>query len=171
MARAKTYTVAEILAELVDDAPDAARAVAAKFGPPPPIYTETGLRMARQIEADAEIKPDFRNQRLVIPVMCEFIDVPKIRTLYLRWLDERIEDVGKNGIINLAELAKGAASEPVQRQKRGPITDPEVLERRNAALVKARAERAKRLAAQREAAIDAATPEDAESERQPVEVG
>ena len=42
-------------------------------------------------------------------------------------------------------------AEPKQRQKRKPITDPEQLERRRQALTKARAARAEKLAAAREA--------------------
>jgi hypothetical protein len=46
----------------------------------------------------------------------------------------------------------GAFTEARPRQKRRPVTDPKVLARRNAALVKARAVRAERLAAARAAA-------------------
>jgi len=42
-------------------------------------------------------------------------------------------------------------AEPKQRQKRKPITDPDQLERRRQALTKARAARAEKLAAAREA--------------------
>ena len=48
-------------------------------------------------------------------------------------------------------LALGLPEAPARRKRR-PVTDPEVLARRNEALVKARAARAARLAAAREAA-------------------
>jgi hypothetical protein len=52
-------------------------------------------------------------------------------------------------------LALGLPEAP-PRRKRRPVTDPEVLARRNEALVKARAARAARLAAAREAAAQSA---------------
>ena len=51
-----------------------------------------------------------------------------------------------------AAVAALALPEVKPRQKRKPITDPEILARRNAALAKARAARAEKLAAARESA-------------------
>jgi hypothetical protein len=61
--------------------------------------------------------------------------------------------VTRIGVANLGCRSLGAATlvlpEAKQRRKRRPITDPEVLARRNAALAKARAARAEKLAAAR----------------------
>jgi hypothetical protein len=55
---------------------------------------------------------------------------------------------GRRGVA----VAALALPEVKPRQKRKPITDPEILARRNAALAKARAARAEKLAAARESA-------------------
>jgi hypothetical protein len=59
---------------------------------------------------------------------------------------------GRRGRGSRDSAAMLALPEAKPRRQRRPITDPEVLARRNAALAKARAARAEKLAAAREAA-------------------
>lgn len=145
MPRPKTFAWQEFARLLIDRGQDeAARIVAAEFGPPPPLYKEIDVRRALQVLEAEEVKAEDLLEPGIRQCLAEFaLSSPRVTTWLITWLNQVKESLAQNGI-----LATAAEAAP-PRQKRAKITDPEVLAKRSAALEKARAARQERLAASR----------------------
>lgn len=155
---------------------DAAKALADEFGPPPPLCSEVDVRrLLQRLEQDGgeggDLKPADLQEASIHRCLVEFaLSNAKVTRWLKSWATvAKVELASNNGFV----AAMPSVAPP--RHTRRPITDPEVLARRNEALAKARAARAERLAAHRqtttkaeeEAAINASAPDQQEL----VEVG
>lgn len=141
MPRRKTISIDELREVLGDDRTDD---LLERLNPPPPTVKVdlNELNLAQVLYADPIA--DSKKWADTVPVVRRyFLERGQARRRFLAWIQEAKDTPD--------ELADGVAPQPRPRQERKKITDPEVLERRRAALVKARAARSQKLREARQA--------------------